>query len=1821
MRGICLLILLCVGLLAPFVSQAQPADFVDEQFAGPFSTAVGMTFDANGRMYVWERRGVIWTVENGVKSSQPLLDISEEVGNWRDFGLLGVALDPNFLSNGHIYLLYIVDRHHLLYFGTPNYDPNTDEYFDATIGRITRYTAQASSNYSTVDYSTRKILLGESITTGFPNLHQSHGTGHLVFGTDGTLLASFGDGASYSSTDEGSASETYWQQAIADGIIPASHNIGAYRSQILSSLAGKIVRIDPETGDGIYNNPYYDSGNPRSPQSRTWGRGLRNPCRFSIKPGTGSHDIADADPGIFYIGDVGWGGREEMSVCDGPGLNFGWPKYEGMTREPGYNNPTYLPANHERPKLDWRNGTARGLINGNIVNVGSGQLPGPSFTGNCSIGGVWYTGTDFPEEYQNTYFHADYGGDWIRNFGFNGQDDPTISRSFKQSVDRPIFIATDPNQGGLYYLTVGGGNYVRKFTYSPGNLPPTAVASSSVSGGASPLIVQFTGSSSYDPDQDNLTYEWDFGDGSPISNSPNPIHTYTQGNGNTVQYSAKLTVRDPGGLEDEATLNISLNNTAPQILSTSVDNINTFSYTNPTNISLSANVNDAESSNAQLSYSWVVSLYHNDHNHDEAPINNPTGNVQLSPIGCDGTTYWYRITLTVTDPGGLSSTYYKDIQPNCGGASQNISFSPISDKLTTDGSFSLNPSSSSGLPVVLFLVSGPASLSGNTVTLTGQPGEVIIRAAQGGNGSYAPAEAVDRSFQVSYPNQGGGGCSYTLIQSDNFEASYGNWNDGGTDATRLNNATYANSGTFSIRLRDNTSTSVMSTNNLNLAAYTEVKVDFSYIVNSFDNSNEDFWLQVSTNGGSSYTTVEEWNLNDEFQNLQRKNESVTVQGPFTSNTRFRFRCDASGDGDQVYIDDVVINACTPGSNSGPNAAFSATPQSGDAPLQVNFNASASSDPDGDPLTYVWDLGDGNTASGLTASHTYTNAGTYTAILYVSDGQLTDQATRTLTVSDPVSNTAPTAAFSANPLTGEAPLQVAFDASASSDPEEDPLTYSWDFGDGNSGSGVTISHTYANPGIYTATLTVGDGEFTDQASTQITATAPGGCSSPQNLALNQATEQSSTYGQGVSSLAVDGNQSGSSPWTADLQHTQNEAQPWWQVDLGQLSDLETLTIYNRTDALQERLANFYVFVSSAPINSSATLNQLLADGSVLNFHFPGAAGLVVNLSLGIQGRYVRIQMAGSGTLHMAEVEINGCPAGNDPCSGASPVEITPAGPFAENAGIQTLSATPAGGSWGGAAASNGTFDPSVGPGTYVVNYTYTDGNGCTQSDSEEIQVTAVGGCSTPGNIALGQSASQSSTYGGGVAGLAVDGNTTGSSPWSADLQHTTNEAQPWWEVDLGAFSQIDQVNLYNRSNCCEDRLRDFYILISPSPFAPGASLNDLLNNSSVQQSFFSGIAGAQENISLNASGRYVRIQLSGSGALHMAEVEVLGCSGGSDPCQGAQPVSISPAGPFTEDAGTQTLSATPSGGTWGGAAASNGTFDPSIGPGTYTVTYTHTNSNGCTQTDSESITVIPAGSNCGSPSNIAIGRPAEQSSVYGFGVASLAVDGNTDGTGSPWGNATLMHTQSEPQPWWQVELADISDIQEVILYNRTGCCQSRLADFYVFVSNSPFPQGASLATLLNDPNISNSFFSGPAGDSERIAINTTGRYIRVQLSGNPGTLHLAEVEVWGCTGTGARLAEYTEFPDNPEELTRTSLEVFPNPIDSKKGVNAYLNTSHFGKVQVRMYDLQGKTIFHTEREILEPQTLLRLPADVLSSGLYLIEVSGKDLYLTGKVVVE
>jgi len=189
------------------------------------------------------------------------------------------------------------------------------------------------------------------------------------------------------------------------------------------------------------------------------------------------------------------------------------------------------------------------------------------------------------------------------------------------------------------------------------------------------------------------------------------------------------------------------------------------------------------------------------------------------------------------------------------------------------------------------------------------------------------------------------------------------------------------------------------------------------------------------------------------------------------------------DGGALDSASQVITVSAP-TNLQPTASFTAIPSSGPAPLGVNFNAMASSDPDGTIATFEWNFGDGDHATGATANHTYTNPGAYTAVLTVTDDKgATASTTRSITVTVP-GNALPTASFTADPTLGFAPVTVDFDASASSDPDGSITSYHWDFGDTTTGSGITTSHTYSNAGSYLVVLTVIDdqGAFSSSAET-------------------------------------------------------------------------------------------------------------------------------------------------------------------------------------------------------------------------------------------------------------------------------------------------------------------------------------------------------------------------------------------------------------------------------------------------------------------------------------------------------------------------------------------------------------------------------------------------------------------------------------------------------------------------------------------------------------------------------------------------------------------
>ena len=288
-----------------FAQTAFKDDYVVQALPMNLDQPVGIVFSNNGLGFIWEKKGKVWTMEDDVIHDTPLIDITEEVNSAGDHGLVGFALDPSFRTNGYYYLYYVVDRHHLMSFGTEDYDPEVTISSQATISRITRYTADKNDNFKSTLEGSRKIILGETPEGGLPVLMGSHAPGTLLFGTDGSLLATYGDGGSYKEFDSGNAADTYHEQAMEDGILPPEENVGAFRSMMKSSGNGKMLRIDPETGAGLESNPFYDPSNPYSNQSRVWAMGFRNAYKFVQIPNTGEHDINRGKPGKFIVGDVG----------------------------------------------------------------------------------------------------------------------------------------------------------------------------------------------------------------------------------------------------------------------------------------------------------------------------------------------------------------------------------------------------------------------------------------------------------------------------------------------------------------------------------------------------------------------------------------------------------------------------------------------------------------------------------------------------------------------------------------------------------------------------------------------------------------------------------------------------------------------------------------------------------------------------------------------------------------------------------------------------------------------------------------------------------------------------------------------------------------------------------------------------------------------------------------------------------------------------------------------------------------------------------------------------------------------------------------------------------------------------------------------------------------------------------------------------------------------------------------------------------------------------------------------------------------------------
>jgi hypothetical protein len=295
-----------------------------------------------------------------------------------------------------------------------------------------------------------------------------------------------------------------------------------------------------------------------------------------------------------------------------------------------------------------------------------------------------------------------------------------------------------------------------------------------------------------------------------------------------------------------------------------------------------------------------------------------------------------------------------------------------------------------------------------------------------------------------------------------------------------------------------------------------------------------------------------------------------------------------------------------------------------------------------------------------------------------------------------------------------------------------------------------------------------------------------------------------------------------------------------------------------------------------------------------------------------------------------------------------------------------------------------------------------------------------------DVAERKLAAQSSGYNSASgAALAVDGNTDGTFA-DGSVTATNLETNPWWGVDLGTSVTINSIVIWNRTDCCQDRLADYWVFVSDTPFGPTDTPSTLEGRAGTWSSHQTTWPNPSVTMAVGAEGRYVRVQLTGTNYLSLAEVQVMG---------------------------------------------------------------------------------IPIAS---SGSNLALGKLATQSSSYStVSGAALAIDGNTDGT---FADGSVTATNLETSAWWGVDLGTSVTINSIVIWNRTDCCQDRLADYWVFVSDTPFGPTDTPSTLEGRAGTWSSHQTTWPNPSVTMAVGAEGRYVRVQLTGT-NYLSLAEVQIF------------------------------------------------------------------------------------------------------------
>ncbi|HVQ58803.1 MAG TPA: LamG-like jellyroll fold domain-containing protein [Solirubrobacterales bacterium] len=540
-------------------AQAQPLQtgFTESVVFSGMTEPTDVAFASDGRVFMAEKSGLIKVFPN-LTSTTPTVaaDLRTQVYNFWDRGLLSIALDPQFPTRPYLYAIYSYDAEvggTAPRWGKPNV---TDDPCPTPPG-ATDEGCMITSRLTKLTLSGSVVTSEQPLITDWCQQFPSHSAGGLVFGPDGMLYASGGDGASFNFTDYGQEKNKCGDPpgSIGTNLSPPGAEGGALRSQDVitpgdpTSLDGTVIRVDPDTGVAAPGNPL--SASPDGNSRRIVANGMRNPFRFTFRPGTSE----------IYVGDVGWGTWEEINRLPNPTDttvdNFGWPCYEGVARSPAYEGAglnlckqLYNTAGSvTSPLFTYEHG--KDVISGEDCTAGGSSISGLAF----------YQGGNYPAKYADALFFADYSRrcTWVMfKNATTGLPDPSTRIGFTNEND-PVNIKIGPG-GDLFIVDFTG--QLRRISFPGGNRAPTAVASAQPQFGPLPLTVDFDGSTSSDPDAgDTITYAWDLdGDGQfDDSTAAKPKWTYTKAETVTV----KLKVTDKGALSATATLTIGAGNEPP----------------------------------------------------------------------------------------------------------------------------------------------------------------------------------------------------------------------------------------------------------------------------------------------------------------------------------------------------------------------------------------------------------------------------------------------------------------------------------------------------------------------------------------------------------------------------------------------------------------------------------------------------------------------------------------------------------------------------------------------------------------------------------------------------------------------------------------------------------------------------------------------------------------------------------------------------------------------------------------------------------------------------------------------------------------------------------------------------------------------------------------------------------------------------------------------------------------------------------------------------------------------------------------------------------